>query len=155
MCIVLSPRQCIPHGSVCDTLFDCEFEEDERFCTALTNNSFLAVTSSGDPIAQNKGVLVLRQEGFWRPICISEMTFGLASTICSYMGYNVQSYKMVNTGLLPNVVPTLEFARSRECKNVEIECDNTRCGLRPLYRNLREGQIIPSQGQGWLKVFIP
>ena len=146
---VLYPRQCIPQGSVCDTLYDCEFEEDERFCTALTNNSFLAVTASGDPIAQNKGVLVLRQEGFWRPICISEMTFGLASTICSYMGYNVQSYKMVNLGLLPNVVPTLEFARSGECKNVEIECDNTRCGQRPLYRNLREGHIIPSQGQGW------
>ena len=141
--------QCIPRSSVCDTVYDCEFEEDERFCTALTNNSFLTVTASGDPVAQNEGLLVLRQEGSWLPICITEMTFGLASTICSYMGHHIQSYKMVEPGQLNSVVPTLEIARSGGCKNVEIACDDTRCGQRPLYRNLREDKVIPSQGEGW------
>ena len=129
-------------------MYDCEFEEDERFCTALTNSSFLAVAASGDPLPLHQGILLLRQEGLWRPICISEMTFGLASTICSYMGYNVQSYKMVDPGLVPGLVPTFEVARSQGCKNVEIECDDTRCGQRPLYRNLKEDKIIPSQGEG-------
>ena len=64
------------------------------------------------------------------------------------MGYHVQSYKLVDPGQLPSKVITLEFARTAGCKNVEIECDDTRCGHRPLYRNLRDDKIIPSQGEG-------
>ena len=129
-------------------MYDCELEEDERFCIGLTNTSFLAVTTLGDPVTKSQGTLLLTQEGSWLPICVTEMTFGLALTICSYMGYNVQSYKMVEPGHLPSTIPTLHVARAGGCRNVEIECDDSRCGQRPLYRNLREDKIIPSQGEG-------
>ena len=133
---------------MCDTIYDCEFEEDERFCTALTNTSYLAINRGGDPHTLNSGTLLLKQNGLWKPVCVSQMSYGMASTICSYMGYKVKGYKMVEQGRFEESVPTLVMGRAGSCKNVEITCDDDRCGQRPLYRNLAEDKTVPRQGAG-------
>ena len=83
-------RSCIGLASVCDTVYDCAYEEDERFCTALVNSSHLAITGAGDPWPQSSGTLLLKQGGAWSPICLTQMSYAMAGTICSYMGYNVK-----------------------------------------------------------------
>ena len=79
---------------------------------------------------------------------MTSMTFGLASTICSYMGYDIDSYKLVTPGKLDGNVPTVITARTGTCKNVEITCHDDRCGQRPLYRNLAADKTIPNKGEG-------
>ena len=141
-------RQCVPLARVCDTVTDCHYEEDERFCTALTNSSFLATLAGGEPAAQHQGTLLLQQQGAWLPVCVSEMTPGLAATICAYMGYSLHSFALVEPGVFQQTVPTLATQRAASCQNVDITCNSDRCGQRPLYRNLGVDREVPASGEG-------
>ena len=141
-------RQCVPLARVCDTVPDCHYAEDERFCTALTNSSFLATLAGGEPAAQHQGTLLLQQQGAWLPVCVSEMTPGLAATICAYMGYSLHSFALVEPGVFQQTVPTLATQRAASCQNVDITCNSDRCGQRPLYRNLGVDREVPASGEG-------
>ena len=49
-------QKCIPLEKVCDEKYDCHFQEDERYCVALTNNDHVVVDINGKPSVSNKGI---------------------------------------------------------------------------------------------------
>ena len=83
-----------------------------------------------------------------RPGSRSEMTPGLAATICAYMGYSLHSFALVEPGVFQQTVPTLATQRAASCHNVDITCNSDRCGQRPLYRNLGVDREVPASGEG-------
>ena len=52
-------QKCIPLEKVCDEKYDCHFQEDERYCVALTNNDHVVVDINGKPSVSNKGIGLL------------------------------------------------------------------------------------------------
>ena len=87
---------------------------------------------SGDPVPQHEGILLYRAEGTWKPICVTRFPFSLASRICHYMGYTLDTFRLVSSDSLDSPVPV---ARSEEnCDYVYVTCQEEICGQRPLYR---------------------
>ena len=140
--------QCIPESRVCDTVPDCLLEEDERYCTALTITDYISVDSEGDPHPQHEGILLFREKGTWKPICVSGLPATLASRICRYMGFNPDSYSLVSSDTLQSG-PVPEARSEENCQHVRVTCQEERCGVRPLYRNLPPSQAVPAGGPGY------
>ena len=148
--------QCIPESLVCDTVPDCLLEEDERYCTALTTTDYISVDSHGDPVPQHEGILLFRDQGTWSPICVSGLPASLASRICRYMGFNPDSYSLISSDSFPSG-PVPEARSEENCQHVRVSCQEERCGLRPLYRNLPPSQSVPTGGPGswpWQATFF-
>ena len=143
---------------MCDTVPDCQLEEDERYCTALTTTDYIAVDSEGDPLPQHEGILLFRdQRGIWKPICVTALPASLASKICRYMGFNPDSFRLVSSDSF-QIGPVVPEARSEgNCQHVRVSCEEERCGVRPLYRNLPSSQSVPAGGPGswpWQATFF-
>ena len=147
--------QCVSKSRVCDTVPDCQLEEDEKYCTALTTTDYLSVDMSGDPVPQHQGILLYRDQGTWKPICVTSFPPSLASRICDYMGYSLDSFSLVSSDSLESPVPV---ARSLDnCQYVRVDCQYERCGERPLYRNLPPGKSQGQAGPGhwpWQATFL-
>ena len=140
--------QCIPESLVCDTVPDCLLEEDERYCTALTTTDYISVDSHGDPVPQHEGILLFRDQGTWSPICVSGLPASLASRICRYMGFNPDSYSLISSDSFPSG-PVPEARSEENCQHVRVSCQEERCGVRPLYRNLPTAQSLPEGGPAY------
>ena len=98
---------------MCNTVPDCLLEEDERYCTALTTTDYISVDSEGAPLPQHEGILLFREEGIWKPICVSALPASLASRICRYMGFNPDSHSLVSSDTLWITRLTLNTSPSR------------------------------------------
>ena len=153
--MTISCVQCVSKSRVCDTVPDCQLEEDEKYCTALTTKDYLSVDMSGDPVPQHQGILLYRDQGTWKPICVTSFPSSLANRICDYMGYSLDSFSLVSSDSLESPVPV---ARSLEnCQYVRVDCQYERCGQRPLYRNLPPGKYQGQAGPGhwpWQATFL-
>ena len=133
---------------MCDTVPDCLLEEDERYCTALTTTDYISVDSEGNPDPQHEGILLFRdQRGVWKPICVTALPASLASRICRYMGFNPDSFSLVSSDTFQSGPEVAEAGSEENCQHVRLRCEEERCGLRPLYRNLPPAQSEPAGGQ--------
>merc|ERR1719158_1799446 len=140
--------ECVAGGAKCDTVTDCKWEEDERFCTALTQERVLPVTSTGDIVPVSQGMLLMNQNQVWQPLCASQFEDSLASRVCQYMGWSDGvSYELIppslslfNNSLEGNVD---DFS----CYHVSVVCEDN-CGLRSMYRNLPSSTSAPLSGPG-------
>ena len=142
---------------MCDTVPDCLLEEDERYCTALTTTDYIAVDSEGNPVPQHEGILLFRdQRGTWKPICVTALPATLASRICRYMGFSPDSFSLVSSDTFQSG-PVPEARSEENCQHVRVSCEEERCGVRPLYRNLPAAQSVPAGGPGswpWQATFF-
>jgi len=141
--------ECVAGGAQCDTVIDCKWEEDERFCTALTQEVVLPVTSTGDVVPVSQGMLLMNQNDAWQPLCAVQFGDTLASRVCKYMGWS--------DGLSHELIPpSLSlFNNSVEgdvddfsCYHVSVVCEDDNCGLRSMYRNLPPSTTAPQSGPG-------
>ena len=63
-------RKCIPKSLVCDEKYDCKFQEDERYCVAMTNTDHVVTDTYGKPKWAHKGNVAINTNGLWRMVCI-------------------------------------------------------------------------------------
>ena len=62
--------KCIPKSLVCDEKYDCNFQEDERYCVAMTNTDHVVTDTYGKPQWAHKGNIAINTNGLWRMVCI-------------------------------------------------------------------------------------
>jgi len=77
---------CIPKHQVCDEKYDCKFQEDERYCVALTNNDYVITDVHGKPKFDHNGYVAINAKGRWRMICARKWNDRLSKKICQYLG---------------------------------------------------------------------
>merc|ERR1719427_1074352 len=140
--------ECVAGGAQCDTVTDCKWEEDERFCTALTQERVLPVTSTGDVVPVSQGMLLMNQNNAWQPLCAVQFGDSLASRVCQYMGWSDGiSHELIHPSqsLFNN---TDEGDNDISCYHVSVVCEYDSCGLRSMYRNLPASASAPLSGPG-------
>ena len=59
-------KKCIKKSQVCDEKYDCHFQEDERYCMALTKNDHLGLNIGGKPVSYPSGFAAVNYKGNWR-----------------------------------------------------------------------------------------
>jgi len=146
--------ECVQGGAKCDTHVDCKWGEDERYCTAFTDDNYLPVSPTGDIIPLSQGMLLINQEQQWKPVCAVGFSNGLANNICQYMGWPEgikyglvpQEDSPLNGTVMTQIV--VEGRSSESCFHVNIECEDENCGARPMYRNLPSTTLAPLSGPG-------
>ena len=96
-------KSCIRKDQVCNGDFDCPNGEDENFCVSLADEQNLLTDSlrsinEGSTVKtyQNQGILVIRRNGYWRPLCLENSDvvsslFGTQSAASSYNSLNSRS----------------------------------------------------------------
>jgi len=89
----------------------------------------------GDPAPEHHGLLLYRDLGTWKPICVTSFPSSLASRICPYMGYTADTFSLVSSESL-DMDSSPEASSEESCQYVNVSCQTERCGQRPLYRNL-------------------
>jgi len=142
--------ECKEEGAKCNTIVDCKWEEDERFCTAFSQDSVLPVTATGDIIPVSQGMLLINQEQSWQPLCAVQFADSLASRVCQYMGWlDGISYDLIPPSLSPlNASVKTEADDDVSCYHVSVVCNDDNCGTRPMYRNLPASTSAPLSGLG-------
>ena len=52
-------KKCIAKSQVCDERSDCHYQEDERYCVALTKEDHLSLNIASKPIVTNQGYIAV------------------------------------------------------------------------------------------------
>ena len=68
-------KKCIRRAQVCDGNIDCPLGQDEEFCVSLADEKEMrSLNSVTQKVSiktyQNEGILVIRQNGVWAPLCL-------------------------------------------------------------------------------------
>lgn len=90
-------KKCIRRVQVCDGQVDCPLGQDEEFCVSLADEKEMrSLNSVAQKVSiktyQNEGILVIRQNGNWAPLCLENSDlvtslFGSSSSSSSSSAY--------------------------------------------------------------------
>lgn len=122
-------KTCIDKSQVCDEKNDCHFQEDERYCMALTKNDQLNMDVSGKPYVHSQGYIAVNYKGNWRFICVGQWHSNTSDTICKYLGYvSSNNYQLTSNTVYPHLqlghlpidhVPHRMYRRSPDSEEVK------------------------------------
>ncbi len=117
-------NQCVPKSKVCDSVVDCTFHEDEKYCINLFNSDSIRLKVDGRPQRPSSGLVAFNTKGHWTPVCTRTWSDSLErdnqflemiwffcrrnpqlnDQICKYMNFQgAQSYQLVSTERRPHI----------------------------------------------------
>ncbi|KAH8418283.1 hypothetical protein KR222_011544, partial [Zaprionus bogoriensis] len=90
-------KQCLPLAKRCDNTVDCQFNEDEKDCFALTNGHDVHFDAHQQPKFSSVGIFAKNEHGLWRVVCASETGFHeqqakTADAVCALLGFHGAHY---------------------------------------------------------------
>jgi len=96
---------CIPQSQVCNEEFDCQRQEDERYCLALVKSDQMNVDIYGKPQSLSQGLLAVHKQGSWRLVCLTQFQDSTSSGICKYLGYQgAKQFNKISTNVFPHLL---------------------------------------------------